>query len=70
MTGDAYQTPDCDAPCASADIVRRVEALPGVRAAFASNMVPLGGGGGGGRVTVEGRSLREGRGAEHRASPR
>jgi putative ABC transport system permease protein len=37
------------------DIVRRVEALPGVRAAFASNLVPLSGGGGGGTVVVDGR---------------
>ena len=31
------------------------EALPGVRAAFASNLVPLSGGGGGGTVVVDGR---------------
>ena len=37
------------------DIVRRVEALPGVRAAFASNLVPLSNGGGGGTVIVDGR---------------
>ena len=36
------------------DIVRRVEALPGVQSAFASNFIPLGGGGGGGRAIVEG----------------
>ena len=39
------------------DIVRRVESLPGVRAAFASNFVPLSGGGGGGRAVVEGRNV-------------
>jgi putative ABC transport system permease protein len=59
MTGDAYQTPESKS-LRTADIVRRVEALPGVRAAFASNMIPLGGGGGGGRVTVEGRSFPKG----------
>ena len=42
------------------DIVRRIEALPGVEAAFASNFVPLGGGGGGGRALVEGRTFERG----------
>jgi putative ABC transport system permease protein len=37
------------------DIVTRVEALPGVRAAFASNLVPIQGGGGGGPIEIEGR---------------
>jgi putative ABC transport system permease protein len=39
------------------DIVRRAETVPGVRAAFASNFVPLGGGGGGGDVIVEGKPV-------------
>jgi putative ABC transport system permease protein len=34
-----------------------VEALPGVRASFASNFVPLSGGGGGGTLIVEGRAV-------------
>ena len=42
------------------DIVRRVEALPGVRATFASNMVPLGNGGGGGSVIIDGRAVPKG----------
>jgi putative ABC transport system permease protein len=42
------------------DIVRRVEGLPGVQAAFASNFVPLGGGGGGANVIVEGRTVARG----------
>ena len=42
------------------DIVRRVQGLPGVQAAFASNFVPLGGGGGGGRAIVEGTSVAKG----------
>jgi predicted permease len=42
------------------DIVRRVEALAGVRAAFASNMVPLSGGGGGGPVVIDGRPAEAG----------
>jgi predicted permease len=45
-----------------ADIVRRVEALPGVEAAFASNFVPLGGGGGReGQALVEGRTFEQGK---------
>ena len=43
------------------DIVRRVEGLPGVEAAFASNFVPLSGGGGGGRVIVEGSRVERGK---------
>jgi putative ABC transport system permease protein len=56
--------PGYDAPTARAqrvqDIVRRVEALPGVQAVFASNFVPLGGGGGGGTVAIEGRTFERG----------
>ena len=43
------------------DIVKRVEALPGVQAAFSSNFVPMGGGGGGARVIIEGRSVERGK---------
>jgi putative ABC transport system permease protein len=42
------------------DIVRRVEGLPGVQAAFASNFVPLGVGGSGGHVIVEGKTAPRG----------
>jgi putative ABC transport system permease protein len=42
------------------DILRRVEGLPGVQAAFASNFVPLGAGGGGGSVIVEGKTVPRG----------
>jgi putative ABC transport system permease protein len=38
------------------DIVRRIEALPGVRAVFASNLVPIDGGGDGAEIEVEGRA--------------
>lgn len=41
------------------DIVRRVEALPGVEAATASNLIPLDGGGRWARAAVEGRAYRE-----------
>jgi len=42
------------------DVVRRVEAVPGVEAVSASNNIPLGGGGGGGRVMVEGKEVPRG----------
>ena len=69
MTGDAYQTQEARA-LRTADIVRRVESLPGVRAAFASNSSRSAE-----AAAVDARpsragALREGRGAEHRASPR
>ena len=47
MPGAVYEEPDAKLRRVE-DIVRRVEALPGVRATFASNLVPLGSGGGGG----------------------
>jgi len=39
------------------DVIQRVEALPGVVAATASNQIPLGGGGGGGQLEVEGKPV-------------
>jgi putative ABC transport system permease protein len=39
--------------------VHRVEALPGVQAAFASNFIPISGGGGGGQVIIEGQPIRQ-----------
>ncbi len=56
MTGEAYASEDARARRAD-EIVRRIETLPQARAAFASNLVPLGGGGGGGRLLLEGRSF-------------
>ena len=50
------------------DIVRRVESLPGVQAAFASNFVPMGAGGGGGRVVVEGTRSKPARNRGSRSS--
>jgi putative ABC transport system permease protein len=55
MTGDAYAQEEARARRVD-EIVRRVEALPGVTAAFASNLVPLSGGGGGGRLLIDGRT--------------
>jgi putative ABC transport system permease protein len=51
---------DADMSRQVADVVRRVESLPGVEAASASNNIPLGDGGGGGRIAVEGRSFPRG----------
>ena len=43
------------------DILERVEALPGVDAAFASNLVPLQAGGGGASIVVDGQPTEPGR---------
>ncbi len=56
MAGDVYETVGAKAR-RTEDIVRRVEQLPGVQAAFASNLVPIDGGGGGGQVEIEGRAV-------------
>lgn len=53
MSGPSYESAEVRTRRVE-DIVSRVEALPGVEAAFASNFVPLGGGGSGGRVLVDG----------------
>jgi putative ABC transport system permease protein len=60
LPGAAYEAADAKARRAE-DIARRVEAIPGVEAAFASNFVPLGGGGGGGQVLVEGKTFESGK---------
>ncbi len=62
MAGDVYDPIDAKLRRVE-DVTRRVEALPGVETAFASNYVPLSGGGGGGRVTVEGQPDRQGEAA-------
>ena len=59
MPGAIYEEPDAKLRRVE-DIVRRVEALPGVRATFASNMVPLGNGGGGGSVIIDGHAVPKG----------
>ena len=48
--------------------MRRIEALPGVTSAFASNFVPLDAGGGSGHAIVDGRAGAERRGADHSRS--
>jgi putative ABC transport system permease protein len=54
MPGAGYDEADARARRVE-DIVRRVEALPGVEAAFASNLIPVSGGGGGGGAVIDGR---------------
>jgi putative ABC transport system permease protein len=53
MPGDQYQSPEAMVRRVD-EVVRRVETLPGVAAAMASNMVPLSGGGSEGGVLPEG----------------
>ena len=60
LPGQAYAEPDAMVRRME-DIVQRVERLPGVQAAFASNFIPLGGGGGGGQVLIEGKAVEPGR---------
>ena len=56
MTGERYE-PDGAKSRRVEDIMRRVERLTGVQAAFASNLIPISGGGGGGSVEIEGRPV-------------
>jgi putative ABC transport system permease protein len=59
LPGDQYEAPDAMVRRVE-DIVRRVEALPGVASAAASNMVPLLAGGSGGPVVPEGVAIEPG----------
>jgi putative ABC transport system permease protein len=59
MTGEAYATDDQRAQRVE-DLMRRIESLPQVEAAFASNFIPLTGSGGGGNAIVDGRPVPEG----------
>jgi len=60
MPGDGYQEPGAMARRID-DVVARIEALPGVSAAGASNLIPLDGGGDVSRVEVEGGAAEVGR---------
>jgi len=60
MPNEQYATPESKVQ-RTEDILRRVEALPGVQAAFASNLVPLSGGGGFSRILIEGRPFEKGK---------
>jgi putative ABC transport system permease protein len=59
MTGESYATGEQPAQRVE-DIVRRIESLPGVVSAFASNFVPLDAGGGSGKAIVDGRAFPKG----------
>ena len=59
LPNEQYATPDARTNRVE-DILRRVEGLPGVEAAFASNLVPLSGGGGGTGLLIDGRAFPKG----------
>jgi putative ABC transport system permease protein len=59
MSGDVYDPSDAKAQRVD-DVLRRVESLPGVESAFASNLVPISGGGGGRSVTIDGQPIEPG----------
>jgi putative ABC transport system permease protein len=59
MTGEAYATNEQKSQRVE-DVVRRIESLPGVEAAYASNFVPLDGGGGGGNAIIDGQPVPKG----------
>jgi predicted permease len=58
MSGEQYDPQDAKLHRVD-DVVHRIEALPGVQAAFASNFIPISGGGGGGQVIIEGQPVRQ-----------
>src|SRR5262245_8681214 len=60
MPNEQYATPESKVQRTD-DILRRVEALPGVQAAFASNLIPLSGGGGFSQILIEGRAFEKGK---------
>jgi putative ABC transport system permease protein len=60
MPNEIYTTPELKTQ-RTEDVWRRVEALPGVQAAFASNMVPLAGGGEFPGIEIDGRPVEKGR---------
>ncbi len=59
MPNEQYATPESKVQRVE-DILRRVEGLAGVHAAFASNLVPLSGGGGFANVLIDGRAFPKG----------
>ncbi len=60
MPNEIYTTPESKVQRIE-DVMRRVEALPGVLAAFASNMVPLNGGGDYRNIEIDGHPVEKGR---------
>jgi len=59
MIGEAYETLEQKAQRVD-DVMRRIESLPGVTSAFASNFVPLDAGGGSGHAIIDGRAVPKG----------
>jgi putative ABC transport system permease protein len=59
MPNEQYPTPESKVQRVE-DVLRRVEGLPGVQAAFASNLIPLGGGGGFSNILIDGRAFAKG----------
>jgi putative ABC transport system permease protein len=59
LPNDLYPE-DADKTRRIEDVLRRIEELPGVEAAAASNNIPLSGGGGGGQILLEGRAIAPG----------
>lgn len=59
MAGDPYRDDEAKTRRVD-DIIDRLEGLPGVEAAFASNFIPLDAGGDGGSVIVDGRTVAPG----------
>jgi putative ABC transport system permease protein len=60
MPNEKYTTSDAKTRRVE-DVMRRLEGVPGVEAAFASNMIPLGGGGGFRNIVIDGRSYEKGK---------
>jgi putative ABC transport system permease protein len=60
MPNEIYTTPELKTQ-RTEDVIRRVEALPGVQAAFASNLVPLDGGGDYRNIEIDGHPSEKGR---------
>ena len=60
MPNEKYTTSDAKTRRVE-DVMRRIEGVPGVEAAFASNMIPLGGGGGFRNIVIDGRSYETGK---------
>ncbi|HTM25064.1 MAG TPA: ABC transporter permease [Vicinamibacterales bacterium] len=60
MPNEKYTTADAKT-LRVADVMRRIEGIPGVQAAFASNMIPLAGGGGFRNIVIDGRNYEKGK---------
>jgi predicted permease len=60
LPGEVYEAEDAKSRRVE-DIVRRVEALPRVTSAFASNLVPVSGGGGGANIIIDGQPSEPGK---------